>query len=249
VTDHLTVRITGVSGRAAALGGRIRVDELTINGQRNKALFAADAKPAPCQYLGARLDGPGGSAAGFYAMTMTVDGTLDELLKGHSAPVTGCTPSTVKDGWHTLDTGAHAPFDELQLVEPALLQRLRAPASPTAGVTVTDRSPTEWTAKVADGGKGTVLLFNQSYDQGWRAFANGVPLGRPRDLNGVNAWVLDQDGPVEVELRYNPRSLFGWSLPVTGLALALCAYLALRRPRSERIASGQLGRRGGEGHD
>jgi arabinofuranan 3-O-arabinosyltransferase len=245
VTDHLTVRITGVSGRAATLGGRIRVDELMVNGAVNRPLFRPDARPAPCLLLGARLDGPGGlTAAMFSSLPMTVEAPLDRLLKGDSAPVRGCEPVTVTDGWHTLDTGAHAPFDELQLLEPAFVEHLRATTPTSPVVHVVDRAPTEWSVHIGDNQPGSVVLFNQSYDPGWRAFVNGAPVGPPRNLNGVNAWVLDQDGSLDIELRYNPRSLFGWSLPATGLALALCAYLALRRPRSERIAAGQL--RGGE---
>jgi arabinofuranan 3-O-arabinosyltransferase len=239
VTDHLTVRVTGVSGRAAELGGRIRVDEITVNGQGNKPLYTADARPAPCLALGVRLDGPGG-LAGTDTLGLTVDAPLDDLLKGRGAAVKGCAPVRLGEGWHTLDTGSHAPFDELQLLEPALAARVMAPAPAAPRVTVVDRAPTEWSLRLPDNRRGTVLVFNQSYDGGWRAVANGVPLGRPRDLNGMNAWVVDQDGPVEIELVYNPRSLFGYSLPVTGLAIALCAYLALRRPRSERIAAGQL---------
>jgi arabinofuranan 3-O-arabinosyltransferase len=248
VTDHLTVRITGVSGREAAAGGRIRVDELAVNGAANRPLFRADARPAPCIPLGVRLDGPGGVAAGPAAVAMTVDGTTDDLLRGRTVRATGCGRLRLADGWHLLDSGAHAPFDELHLLEPAVGERLRAAPDAVAPVlTVGDRAPTELDLRIGDNRPGSVLLFNESYDGGWRAFANGVPLGRPRDLNGMNGWVLDQGGSLDIEVRYNPRSLFGYSLPVTGLALALCGYLALRRPRSERRDAEYALRMGGRG--
>lgn len=234
VTDHLTVRLTGVSGRAAAAGGRIRVDEAQVNGQVNGPLHQPDARPAPCLAAGLRIDGPGGLLAGPDALALTVDGTIGDLLSGRSVTFTACGRVRLGDGWHTLDSGPHAPFEQVHLLEPGLRERSAGRAPPTGSVRVEDRAPTEQTLRVTGNQPGSFLLFNQSYDGGWRATVNGVPLGRPRNLNGVNAWVLDQPGDLHVELRYNPRSLFGYAVPVTTGGLALCAYLALRRPRSER---------------
>jgi arabinofuranan 3-O-arabinosyltransferase len=235
VTDHLTVRITGVSGRDAAAGGRIRVDEVQLNGRDNQPLLRGESRPEPCRALGVRVDGAGGAAAGFNAVGMTVDATLSELLAGRSVPVSGCSPVRLGDGWHTVDTGLHAPFDELHLLEPALTERIAAaPATHRSDTSVLERSPTEWKLRVRNNQPGSILLLNQSHDAGWRATVNGVPIGGPRELNGINTWTLHEPGALDIELRYQPRRLLGYALPVSAGALILCFYLALRRPRDER---------------
>jgi hypothetical protein len=235
VTDRLTVRIVGVSGREAGLGGRIKVDEVLLNGKANTALYAPGARPRAC-LPGLKFDAVAGAPGS--QVPLTIDATLDDILEGRSVPVKGCQPLALAEGWHTMDTGPHSPLDTLALLEPAVLAATGAagaPAAPAApAVSLRDRAPTEVRFTVRDSPPGATVLFNQSYDKGWRAVVDGVPLGPPRNLNGMNAWVLDGNGPHEVELRYNPRGLYGYSLPLTGLAMLLCAFLALRRPRAER---------------
>lgn len=222
--------------RQKLVGQQIRVDDVQING-RDNTTPTTDQVVDRCVDLGL-LIGTEGSAP--TSVPVRIEGTVADLLAGASVPFSACRGITLSSGWQRLVTGPNAPFDQVQLLTPDLAAATGRPASSTAtpAVNLTMQSSTQLKMELTDVPAGTTLLFDQSWDGGWRAFVNGQPVGAPRELDAVNAWTLEGSGRYEVELRYNPQRNFAISLVITGVGIALCIFLIAWRPRRREPADG-----------
>lgn len=242
-TDHVTIRVHDVEGEETQIGARVRIDEAQINGVANPRLALDTPLARECVDLGMTIETATGVSE---PVVVQIEGTRGDLLTGKPLTFTSCAPVTLEPGWHLLDAGGVSPVDRLMLRsqgQPDLTPppsdappSTAAPASLHVGVveqtsTLVHLTGTNQTA-------GTTLVFDQSWDPGWRAFVNGKPIGEPQALDAMNAWTIDATGDVDIELRYNPQQLFTSSIVVTGVSLAFCGWLILRRPRRRRRTAG-----------
>lgn len=161
---------------------------------------------------------PAGSAIrpdGCNAQVVSVDGAdvpvrlqadAAQLLGQQPVPFRACAPVPLAGGRHRLDSAATLLVDE------AVLDA----AGPPLG-------------RPAPGG--AVALTGQSFDPGWRARADGRDLGRPVAMDTQSGWVVPP-GTRRLDVRFAPQRSYEGGLAVTLAGLALCLWLALRRPGS-----------------
>jgi len=227
-TDHLTIKIEKLVDDDNPLS-RSRIDEVNINGVENEPLFDEGDVSAECRDISLQIEEADGEPEN---QKIQVAGSISDVLAGHSVPISGCERINLANGWHRIDSGPNSPLDQLQLLTPNLTNSVRL-AKQTAGpeLVLKGISSTQLQMSTTNSVKGTILLFDQSYDPGWRAFVNGQPIGPPRDYNALNGWVIETTGPIEIELRYNPQRAFGYSVVVTILGLIVCGYLIAHTPR------------------
>jgi hypothetical protein len=85
----------------------------------------------------------------------------------------------------------------------------------------------------ADTASGGLLVFNETYDPGWRATIDDRPAGVLR-VNGVSQGVMVPPGPHRVRFAYTPRGLhYGAALSALALAAGIVGLAATRgRPRA-----------------
>lgn len=111
------------------------------------------------------------------------------------------------------------------------------PRSGAPAVTVTDES--RWTSSLRITGARDPfwLVLGQSYNEGWRATADGRDLGTPELVDGyANAWFIRPQGagPITVELAWAPQATVDVALRVSlvgGIACLVIVAVGLRRRR------------------
>lgn len=228
LTDQVLVVLSSVGGPDAALGGKVRIDEIELDGQPNAPIAGLDEPFERCVDLDVNIETSPGQVV---ELPVRLDGTPAQVLAGVSVPFEGCGPLVLQQGWHRLSLAENAPIDAIEVVT-------TNPAPSTEAVAGTDLQPTE-----ADPGaylvepdvQGTgIVILNQAYDARWRAFAAGDPLGRSLPYDGLNGWRVDGEGPVEVQLRYPPQRTFRLAVGWTAIGVGVCLWLALRRGRPAR---------------
>lgn len=236
VTDRVFLRVTKASADEQFLvGPRVRIDEAVINGRSNQSPDL-DKVRDDCIDLGLQIGAEGGDPT---SVPVRLEGSVADLLAGRTVPFSSCSDLRLTSGWHRLVTPPNAPFDQVQLLTPDLAATAgRRPDPGDTSIEILQQSSTQLKLRLDRVDERTTLLFDQSWDPGWRAFVGGVPLGSSRSLDAVNGWALDGAGSVDVELRYNPQRTFAYSLVITGAGLALCVYLIVRRPRRRKVPDG-----------
>ncbi|MFM7060323.1 MAG: alpha-(1-_3)-arabinofuranosyltransferase family protein [Actinomycetes bacterium] len=139
-----------------------------------------------------------------------------------AAEVTGAPPSTEPDP----SSGAAAVAAGTPRARPR-----------TPEVRVVDE--TRWTAslRVSRADAPFWLVLGQSYNDGWRATADGMDLGEPQLVDGyANAWYIrpKASGPMRVELAWAPQRAVNIALWVSlagGIACLVIVGVGLRRRR------------------
>jgi hypothetical protein len=115
------------------------------------------------------------------------------------------------------------------------------PASGAPRIDVTSNGETTIRARV-DGANGPFwLVLGESFNKGWKATVNGRDLGRPQLVDGMsNGWRVDPGTKhqLTVTLTWTPQSQIWLALAISGLAMLLCALLALFARRS-RAGAGE----------
>jgi hypothetical protein len=236
-TDHVVIRVADIAGPDNPITSRVRIDEVSINGEANTPPVDRQKIPTACVTDRVQIGTEGASPASV-PVPVRIQGTLGDLLDGKPVPIAGCQRISLSAGWHRLDTGVSGPIDQVQLLTTELAdQTLQTRSNPGPVIGISAQSATRIQASTTNQQKGTVLLFEQSWDPGWSATVNGRPIGRAKDFDAVNGWVIDDTGRLQIELQYTPQRLFGLSLAVTAVGVAVCVLLIAHKPRRRQRRS------------
>ena len=103
-------------------------------------------------------------------------------------------------------------------------------AAPAPRIDVTSNGETTIRARVHGATGPFWLVLGQSFNKGWQATVNGHDLGRPQLVDGMsNGWHVDPgtSHDLTVTLTWTPQSRLWLALAISGLAMLLCALLAL----------------------
>jgi len=162
-------------------------------------------------------------------------GTVADLLAGEVLPFVGCEPITLADGSHLIGPTIGPVVTRMSL----RTEGFTTGTAPTnRPVTVVSRTPTDVTISV-DAGAGGTLVSGMSAAKGWKAWADGEPLGGGRSLDGQAAWEVPP-GTSEIVLRYGPQQIFALAMVGLVLALGVCLVLVsglVRRVRPVDVGS------------
>lgn len=212
--DKVVVRIASAGGGGSGLP--VRINEVEVS----------DGDGAPV-----RADGPIADDA-CTATAMTLDGRpvairlapgdLDRALAGEAVPFEGCVPLDLAAGAHGLRT-TDAIVDHVSL---AAGEAAEVPPSPAAEVEVLERGAGHLRLRVT-AGDDVLVSTGQSFDEGWRASADGEDLGAPMAVDTLSAWRLGP-GTHLVDLTYAPERTYRLALFATAVGLAVCLALVLR---------------------
>jgi arabinofuranan 3-O-arabinosyltransferase len=246
-TDHVRVTIDAVrpvstieyySNLPTTLP--VAIAELGIPGVRQPALAAT--VPNACRSDLVTLDGQplpvrisGNSAAAVNGAPLTVEAC--DPTGGTAAPI------HLRAGAHTLRAvpGTHTGLnlDSLVLASNsgggAIALEAPVDTLATTGVAaplvdVTSNGETTIKARVHGATEPFWLVLGQSFNKGWQATVNGHDLGRPQLVDGMsNGWHVDPGTghDLAVTLTWTPQSSIWLALAISGLAMLLCALLAL----------------------
>ncbi len=107
-----------------------------------------------------------------------------------------------------------------------------------AEVEIIYHDPALYKLKVNSTGQFT-LVFNQVYSIGWRAWANGVVLpdsAHFNDTNGFNCWNITASGTLNVDLYYEPQTIYliGEIVSVA-VIIAIVTYLVVAWVKKFRV--------------
>jgi hypothetical protein len=174
--------------------------------------------------------------------TLTVDGTkipirlegsASDIRPGDPIRVEACSPVTLHPGWHELQvTGT--PVSDLWLKSAGTTKV--ATASTTAAaptVKVLSSRPGHFSLEVT-APTGGDLISSQSFEARWVATVNGKSIGDATSLDTLSGWKLPPGHDLHVTLDYRPQQRFGAILGITAVAVALCLFLVVHRPRRRR---------------
>ncbi|MEY2568964.1 MAG: arabinofuranan 3-O-arabinosyltransferase [Actinomycetota bacterium] len=162
-------------------------------------------------------------------LSLRVDATYGQLLRGESVPVTSCSESMLAPGWHELNGDGEVRVDSLRF-ETGRAELPLSETSARVAVRATATGPSHMTARFR--GTGPMLVTTgQSYDAGWSATANGKSLGRPLPGDTLSTWLVDGTGEVVVQMRYEPDRVFGIAVSLSLCSVALCLVLVAWRAR------------------
>ncbi len=163
------------------------------------------------------------------------------LQAGDATTVPLCTPLDLAPGTHRVTSvkGTDTGID----VDQVTLRDLDAPTpqagEPTQVIGVeVQRSRTSRTVTVGACPAGCWLIMGEGWNTGWTATLAGTDLGPPTQISGgTNGWWLPaHDGDVTVEVQWTAQTPVTLALVVSGLAIAGCLYLGLRRRAARFVA-------------
>ncbi len=161
---------------------------------------------------------------------------IDALQQGAVAIVPTCLPLPLDAGTHLVSTakGATTGVDVDQVT---LRDRIAPPTGPVAGEAATaidvrvTRTRTSRTATVGACPTGCWLVMGEGWNTGWTASLDGTALGEPTQISGgMNGWWLPpHDDDVRVQIEWQAQTPVTLALLLSGIFIALCLYLGLRR--------------------
>ena len=175
---------------------------------------------------------------------LTIDGEpvslevdTEAILAGEVVDATTCDGAgiTLGKGNHTVEstnglaTGINV--DDLRLLGAGSLADQVEPGSPVTTVKVEDSSVTSASLTVGACPDGCWLIYGQGSNPGWEATIDGEDRGAPTPISGGFAgwWLPPSEQSVHVEIVFTPQRTLTAALIVSGLFVALCLFLALRR--------------------
>ncbi len=192
---------------------------------------------------------------------IAVNGTSSTALSNGALAIAGCGNSangiTLGPGRHVVRTSDRLPsgisVDRLSMSSErggaALMvgpggQIPMAPVGTGPPLTTTHQDRTHITAHVNGTRAGFWLVLGESQNRGWKAAINGHSLGPSQLIDGyANGWYVPAGmvhGPATVEMNWAPQKVVWVGLVISGLALILCALLALWPRRRERAGTGDI---------
>ncbi len=175
---------------------------------------------------------------------LTIDGEpvslevdTEALLAGEVVDATTCDGAeiTLGKGDHTVEstnglaTGINV--DDLRLLGAGSRADQAERSAAVATVKIEDSSVTSASITVGACPDGCWLIYGQGSNPGWEATIAGEDRGAPTPISGGFAgWWLPPSGQsVHVEISFTPQRTLTAALIVSGLFVALCLFLALRR--------------------
>ena len=171
------------------------------------------------------LDPAGGRAAPPSRLPVRVDGQL--RLLPEAPPGSGRYTGTVPlrpDSRVTLQQQGREHY--VLLID----DETRRDRSGDATIQVLDSGPTGYRLSVRTSAP-FVLVFNESYHEGWQASVDGHTLPHVKVDTYANAYLVDRTGTFEIDLAFEPQRLFVAAVAVSAAAaaLAVLALAVLRR--------------------
>lgn len=146
------------------------------------------------------------------------------------------------NGQQTVNLYDNVRLETTSLVATYLLQEATPKQTPTAIVKSYERvNPT--TVKIAMRPGRGMVVFNESFHEGWQAYINGQPLTTHQTVNGfANGWWIDPDQVTaakqqdyEIVLKYEPQQKLFIGLGVmAATALLVTTYLGVSSWRQRR---------------
>ena len=221
--DRLTVEPTQIASRSTSAGpAPMQITEVYSDYSGNPAPLPADARLEGCRFGGVSVDGR--------AHTVAIDATYGDVLAGRAVPVRSCAPLELGRGWHEVESTGGVLLDALRLDTG---DEVGPPRASVPAPRVTHVSPTHVRVRYR-AGTPTVVTNGQSFDERWRARANGRDLGAPVSRDTLSAWAVAATGDVQVDMRFVPGRRFTAALATTLPAVLLCAALVVHGGRRRR---------------
>jgi arabinofuranan 3-O-arabinosyltransferase len=214
----VTVKAVDTAGRAQRK--QVKIAEVQVNEVANEALDLGAPISTECRPLGLSVDA--------LPVPVRISGTVADVLASRPLPWTACSAVDLGAGWHVTDTMTEVLFDRIRLVTTDVPPTRPAPtAAPT--VQVVSQSGNLIHLRL-DGAGPSTLWLGQSFDLRWLASVDGATPVVATPLDTQSGWAIP-GGSHDVVLRFRPAHLFNISLLVTGSAVVVCLWLALRRRR------------------
>jgi hypothetical protein len=135
----------------------------------------------------------------------------------------------------------------------AMLGNLASGLTSMPQISFEQRDPSTWVVHVTASSTPFILVFDEAYDAGWKAFyANTDWLGPvfsqqiPQNFhylaNGfANAWYVDKTGSFSVTLFFWPQTLLSLGALISSLAISISLVVTFRKPI--RTSASRVGRR------
>jgi arabinofuranan 3-O-arabinosyltransferase len=226
----------------------VAISELGIPGVQRPA--PAATMPSGCRSDLVTLDGQ--------PLPVRISGATAAAVSGAALTVAACDPTGGPAAPIHLGPGSHLlravpgtqtglDLDSLVLASnpgggPVALQHPVAatatatpPSSSPPRIDVTSNGETTIRAR-AHGANGPFwLVLGQSFNKGWKATVNGHDLGPPQLVDGMsNGWRVNPgtSHDLTITLTWTPQGSVWLALAISGLAMLLCALLALFARRS-----------------
>jgi arabinofuranan 3-O-arabinosyltransferase len=192
-------------------------------------------------------------------LPVRVTGDTSTAVKHDALRLESCGAGSIRltAGQHVLratpGTGSGLDIDAVELASAAGASTTGVipgaavpPAESSTGVAhlvVTHFGSTQVRATVQGATRPFWLVLGQSHNNGWHATVNGRDLGSSQVLDGyANAWLVNPagHGTMNVTFTFTPQRSVWIALGISGLALLLCAALALfaRRRRHPDLREG-----------
>ncbi len=236
-TDRLIVRVSDIQPSLDLNATSMRIDEVELNGTANTPLDAGAPLNRGCGDIGVRV---GGKADDVFPIPVRITGTVRRLLAGDEVQIASCDDVRLPTGWHVLDVVA--PFlDRMSFTSTDIQPRVSPPRFGLP-VSTSETSAGQITAKAQTDGTSTVVLA-YSYDPAWQLSVNGSAFTAAEAVNGVNGWTLAETGQLALSFRYRPDRTLALAVVASMLAVLLCSWLALRRPRTTAATLARLAMR------
>jgi arabinofuranan 3-O-arabinosyltransferase len=174
---------------------------------------------------------------------MQVSGSIADALQRRKVEITPCQTDgnggavALAAGEHVLRTGIGRDLgidiDRLLLSSDAggaagatTLDEATTPTGPPVTSLVADR--VSYSADVESDGSPFWVSVGESWNDGWRASADGRDLGAPQVIDGYGSgWLVEPDaaGTVHVDVHWQPQRLVWVSLALSALGVVICLAL------------------------
>ena len=232
VTLGSVQRAVAAGAAADSAAGPVRVLEVDVNEQPNAALDLAAPVSPGCRGLVVALDDEW--------VPVSIDASIGDVVRGKRISFSSCDDIELDAGEHAIDTGV-GPTLESVVVRTVPVSRAAdlnvdgAQDDPpgVSGVVVTASGPSALRVTVT--GQGGLVTNGQSWDPRWTATSDGRPLGAPRMVDGLSAWVVGP-GTHELVMRMAGETPFRGALIVSVLAVTCCVWLVFGRRRGHHGA-------------